>query len=85
MTGSTSPRRIQGLLPAGTVVAHKTGTSNTNAAGITAATNDVGFVTLPNGHHLVVVVYVADAKADDSTRLNVISKISLAAYTHYTQ
>lgn len=83
MTESTSPRRIQGQLPAGTVVAHKTGTSNTNAAGITAATNDVGFITLPNGHHLAIVVYVADARADDATRLTVISKIGLAAYTHY--
>lgn len=83
MTGSTSPRRIQGLLPAGTVVAHKTGTSNTNAAGITAATNDVGVITLPNGHHLAIVVYVADSKADDPTRLAVISKIGLAAYNHY--
>ncbi len=84
MTESTSPRRIQGQLPAGTVVAHKTGTSNTNTAGITAATNDVGIITLPNGHHLAVVVYVADAKADDPTRLKVISKIGLAAYTHYS-
>lgn len=84
MTESTSPRRIQGALPAGTIVAHKTGTSNTNAAGITAATNDVGIITLPNGHHLAIVVYVADAKADDPTRLAVISKIGLAAYTHYS-
>jgi beta-lactamase class A len=83
MTESTSPRRIQGKLPAGTAVAHKTGTSNTNAAGITAATNDVGFVTLPNGHHLIIVVYVADAKADDATRLSVISDIGLTAFTHY--
>ncbi len=85
MTESTSPQRIRGKLPAGTAVAHKTGTSNTNAAGITAATNDVGVITLPNGHHLIIVVYVADAKADDATRLSVISDIGLAAYTHYAQ
>ncbi|WP_431217258.1 serine hydrolase [Puia sp. P3] len=42
MTESNSPHRIGGMLPKGTVVAHKTGTSNTNAAGITAATNDAG-------------------------------------------
>lgn len=84
MTESTSPRRIKGLLPENTIVPHKTGTSDTNAAGITAATNDVGIITLPNGHHLVIVVYVADAKADDPTRLAVISKIGLAAYTHYS-
>lgn len=83
MTESTSPRRIQGKLPPGTVVAHKTGTSDTNAAGITAATNDVGFITLPNGHHLIIVIYVADAKADETTRLSVMNNIGLAAFTHY--
>ncbi|MEP0891340.1 class A beta-lactamase-related serine hydrolase [Leptolyngbya sp. PL-A3] len=51
----TGPRRIKGLLPDGTVVAHKTGTSST-VDGVTAATNDVGIVTLPNGQHLAIAV-----------------------------
>ncbi|MBS1661916.1 MAG: class A beta-lactamase [Bacteroidetes bacterium] len=85
MTESTSPRRLQNLLPQGTTVAHKTGTSNTNPAGITAATNDVGIITLPNGHHLIAVVYVADAKADQPTREGVISKIARAGYMYYTE
>lgn len=85
MTESTSPKRIQGLLPANAITAHKTGTSNTNEAGITAATNDVGIVTLPNGQHLIVVAYVSDAKADQATREGVISKISLAGYNHYAR
>ena len=83
MIESNSPKRIQGLLPAGTVVAHKTGTSNTNAAGLTAATNDVGIITLPHNHHLIVVVYVSDAMADAATRENVISRIAKAAYDGY--
>src|SRR2546422_9430330 len=37
----TGPKRLKGLLPAGTVVAHKTGTSGTEN-GVTAATNDIG-------------------------------------------
>ena len=45
---TTGPNRIRGLLPPGTVVVHKTGTSNT-VGGLTAATNDVGIVTLPGG------------------------------------
>jgi beta-lactamase class A len=48
---TTGPKRIKGLLPDGTVVAHKTGTSST-VNGVTAATNDVGLVTLPNGRHI---------------------------------
>jgi hypothetical protein len=43
----------------GTVVAHKTGTSST-VNGVTAATNDVGLVTLPNERHMVIAVFVSD-------------------------
>src|SRR4028118_1110115 len=45
---TTGPKRIKGLLPEGTVVVYKTGTSST-VNGVTVATNDVGLVTLPNG------------------------------------
>jgi len=83
MTESNSPRRIGGMLPEGTTVAHKTGTSNTNAAGITAATNDAGIITLPNGHHLITVVYISDARSSDTIRLKTISQIGLAGYSHY--
>jgi beta-lactamase class A len=73
------------MLPEGTVVAHKTGTSNTNGDGVTAATNDAGVITLPNGHHLVMVVYVSDAKAGDDIRLKTINQIGLAGYRHYNR
>ena len=60
MTESTTgANRIKGLLPAGTVVAHKTGSSATDAQGLTPATNDAGIITLPNGKHLVVAVLFA--------------------------
>ncbi len=41
----TGPNRIRAGLPAGTVLAHKTGSSGTHG-GITAATNDMGLITL---------------------------------------
>ena len=44
---ANSDKRIKGLLPAGIIVAHKTGTSNTSAGGVTAAVNDLGIITLP--------------------------------------
>ena len=75
---TTGPRRLKGLLPAGTTVAHKTGTSNT-VRGITAATNDVGLITLPDGRHLAIAVFVSDSPADQKTREAVIAKIALAA------
>ncbi|MCP6761218.1 MAG: class A beta-lactamase [Fischerella sp. CENA71] len=80
----TGPRRIKGLLPVGTVVAHKTGTSRT-VNGITRATNDVGLVTLPNGRHLAVAVFVSDSKADDSAREKVIARVTRAAWDYWSR
>jgi beta-lactamase class A len=76
---ATGPRRIKGLLSSSMTVAHKTGTSNTNQEGITAATNDVGIITLPDGSHLIISVFVKDAHADETTREAVIARIAAAA------
>jgi beta-lactamase class A len=72
-------RRIKGLLPPGTRVAHKTGTSQT-ASGLTFATNDVGLATLPDGRHLALAVFVAESKAPVETREAVIARIARAAW-----
>lgn len=79
LKSTPGPRRLKGMLPAGTPVAHKTGTSNT-VEGITRATNDVGIVTLPNGRHMAVAVFVSDTKADADVREGVIAKIARAAW-----
>jgi beta-lactamase class A len=76
---TTGPKRIKGLLPDGTVVAHKTGTSST-VNGVTAATNDVGLVTLPNGRHMAIAVFVSDSGANDAVREEVIAKVAKAAW-----
>src|SRR5437773_696135 len=77
-------KRLKGLLPAGTIVAHKTGTSGTEN-GITAATNDIGIVTLPNGRHLAIAVFVADSAADEATREGVIAKIAKAFWDKWSE
>ncbi len=75
----TGTDRIKGLLPAGTVVAHKTGSSGT-VDGLTRATNDAGLMTLPDGRHLAIVVFVSDTRVDEATRDAVIAKIARAAW-----
>jgi beta-lactamase class A len=75
----TGPHRIRGLLPEGTVVAHKTGTSGSDG-GLARATNDAGIITLPDGRHLAVVVFVSDSRADEATREGVIAKVARAAW-----
>ena len=78
----TFPTRLKGLLPQTAVVAHKTGSSGTNN-GITAATNDIGIITLPNGHHLAIAVYVSDSPADLTTREKVIAQITKAIWDSF--
>jgi beta-lactamase class A len=46
---SVGQNRIKGKLPSKTEVAHRTGSSFTNDAGMTGAINDIGIVKLPNG------------------------------------
>ncbi|MEO5930989.1 MAG: class A beta-lactamase [Candidatus Kapaibacterium sp.] len=82
MTNTTTGlKRIRGLLPAGTVVEHKTGTARTSA-GMTRATNDVGIITLPNGDHIAVVVFISDSRSDEATREGTIANIARAAWDY---
>lgn len=76
---TTFPTRIKGLLPENAVVAHKTGSSGTRN-GLTAATNDIGIITLPDGRHIAIAVFVSDSKAGDATRDRVIAKIARRAW-----
>lgn len=46
----TGRNRMKYLLPDGTLVQHKTGTLN-------GLTDDVGFITLPNGHRIAVAIF----------------------------
>lgn len=75
--------RLKGLLPKDAVVAHKTGTDGTHN-GLTRATNDVGIITLPNGRHLAITVFVSDSHAGEKEREGVIAKIAKAAWDHFS-
>ena len=80
MTASPSgPKRLRGILPEGTQVAHKTGTSGYEN-GMAAATNDVGLIQLPDGRRLAIAVLVTDAKADETSVEHTIAAIARACY-----
>ena len=76
---TTGLKRLRGELPAGTLVAHKTGSSGSRN-GVAAATNDIGIVTLPNGQHLAIAVFLTDSRADEATRERVIARVARAAW-----
>lgn len=78
-SGTRGSSHIAGLLPQGTPVAHKPGTSGTSG-GVAAATNDIGIVTLPNGHHMAIAVLLTNARGSAPARDSVIARASRAAY-----
>jgi beta-lactamase class A len=77
---TTGPGRIKGLLPAGVVVAHKTGTTGV-AGQLNGSTNDVGVITLPKGAgQLALAVYVKGSTGDLAAREGIIARIAKAAF-----
>jgi beta-lactamase class A len=85
MAESSNPsNRIKGMLPEGTVVAHKTGTSGSNAAGVSAATNDIGIIVLPDGARVALAVLVADSMETDAQNARIIARIARVVYDFYS-
>jgi beta-lactamase class A len=72
-------------LPPNTELIHKTGSSGINEKGILAATNDVGIVTLPNGKHLVIVVFASDYKGPRERGEHTIATISKQIWDFYKE
>ncbi|RZK28571.1 MAG: class A beta-lactamase [Hymenobacter sp.] len=82
---SVTPHRLKGLLPPGTPVAHRSGTSSPNAQGLSPATNDVGIIELPDGRHIALAVFVSDSYAEVAAQELLIAKIAQAVYKEFTQ
>nr|AIA18179.1 ClassA_beta_lactamase [uncultured bacterium] len=73
---TTGNHRLRGLLPAGTLVADKTGTGE---AGV--ATNDVGLITLPNGGgHLAIAVLIKASKLAPTEQEKLIAELARVSY-----
>lgn len=72
----TGERRLKGLLPLGTVVAHKTGT-------VRSVANDVGLVTLPDGGQFAIAVYIKGDTKGAEIQDRVIAEMARTAYDYY--
>jgi beta-lactamase class A len=72
----TGPRRIKGMLPDGTVVAHKTGT-------IGGTINDAGVMTLPGGGKVAAAIYIKKSAIPVAHRERLIAQIARAIYDYY--
>lgn len=76
----TGGNKIKALLPEGTFVAHKTGSSFRNAEGLKAAENDIAIIQLPDGRYYSLVVFVADSMESNDVNCGIIAQISKAVY-----
>jgi beta-lactamase class A len=82
---TTGAARLKGLLPAGTVVAHKTGTTGTEQ-GLNGGTNDVGVITLPGASgRFAIAVYVKGSTRPAEVREKVIARIARAAFDAWSK
>lgn len=73
----TGAARIKGILPAGTTVAHKTGT-------LGGSINDVGIVTLPgNRGHLLIAVFTKSSSLPAAVREHAVAEISRALFDYF--
>jgi beta-lactamase class A len=72
----TGAGRLKGMLPAGTRVAHKTGTYPGTA-------NDVGIIDLPDGTHVAIAVYTKGSSKSSTEVDPVIAAVSRAVYDYF--
>ena len=78
LASRSGPRRIKGLLPRGTPVAHKTGT-------IAGEINDVGIITLPDGAgHVAIAVFVYTFNRTQWRRERTIAEVSRLVYDYFS-
>ena len=77
---STGLNKIVEQLPKYAKVAHKTGSSGKNDAGLTGAENDIAIITLPNGKTYAIAIFVSDSMETWEVNCKMISDISKVVY-----
>ena len=72
----TGAGRLKGLLPRGTPVAHKTGTTG-------GVANDVGYITLPDGRRFAIAVFTNSSETSVPDRDRAIAEISRSLFDYF--
>lgn len=81
----TGTNKIVEQLPKNTPVAHKTGASGKNNEGLTVAENDMGIITLPNGKHYAIAIFVSNSMESDAVNCKMVSDISKAVWDDFNK
>lgn len=67
------------------VIGHKTGSGAVNQHQRVIATNDAGFIDLPDGRHYTIAVFVENSAEDNTTNANIIAGVSAIVYRYLTR
>ena len=81
---TTGTNKLKAGLPAGTVIGHKTGSSDRTAEGIRIADNDAGYVLLPDGCRYCIAVFVTESEENDAANAAIAAAVSRAAYEYFS-
>lgn len=85
LSTSTGKNKLIEQLPKDTPVARKTGSSGKNDAGLTGAENEIAIVTLPNGKHYAIAVFVSNSTETDVVNCKMISDISKTVWDYFNK
>ncbi|MDR6548471.1 beta-lactamase class A [Chryseobacterium rhizosphaerae] len=83
LSTSTGLNKMVEQLPKNTPVARKTGASGKNKDGLTGAENEIGIITLPNGKHYAIAVFVSNSMETDAVNCKMISDISKEVWDYF--
>ncbi|MGG5208044.1 CGA/CIA family class A beta-lactamase [Chryseobacterium sp. MIQD13] len=81
----TGTNKIIEQLPKSAPVAHKTGSSGKIDSGLTIAENDMGIITLPNGKHYAIAVFVSNSMETEAINCKMVSDISKAVWDDFNK
>ncbi|MFN3772287.1 class A beta-lactamase, subclass A2 [Cloacibacterium normanense] len=82
---STGTNKIVEQLPQYAKVAHKTGSSGKNNAGLTGAENDMAIITLPNGKTYAIAIFISDSMETYDVNCKMISDISKVVFENLSK
>lgn len=85
LSTSTGINKLIEQLPKDTPVARKTGASGKNYAGLTGAENEIAIITLPNGKHYAIAVFVSNSTETAEVNCKMISDISKTVWDYFNK
>ncbi|MGU3376454.1 class A beta-lactamase [Chryseobacterium sp. M5A1_1a] len=85
LNNASGAKRLKAHLPKDVKIAHRTGTSFTNGAGMTGAVNDFGIIELSDKKRIYIAVFVHDSYESFENTEAIIADIAKATYDYYNK